>query len=190
MNQNFLAAPKVSQLLEDVDLDLAQQCQAAGCQRCRAKLHRDDYPRKPRGGPSHWDKRHSFTCAEHRHRTTPASVRYLGAKVYVGAVVVLLSALHHGISQRRLCFLRQHISVDRRTLAHWRKWWLERFAPSAFWKSARANFMPLLCELTLPLGLCERFGVEHVERLVDLLKFLAPITTTSHHTIKHFDGGG
>ena len=130
MNQNFLADPKVSQILEEVDLDLAQKCQQAGCQRCQAKLHRDDYPRKPRGGPAHWERRHSFTCASHRHRATPPSVRFLGPKVYIGTVVILLSALHHGFTPRRLSWLREHLNIDRRTLNHWRKWWLERFVPS------------------------------------------------------------
>ena len=38
--------------------------------------------------------------------------------------------------------------------------------------------MPPLCQKTLPLSLCLRFEVaERRDRLLDLLKFLAPITT-------------
>lgn len=41
----------------------------------------------------------------------------------------------------------------------------------------RARFLPLLCEQTLPLSLCLNFTVERRDRLLDLLKFLSPITT-------------
>jgi hypothetical protein len=37
--------------------------------------------------------------------------------------------------------------------------------------------MPPLCQKTLPLSLCLSFEVERRDRLLDLLKFLAPITT-------------
>ena len=37
--------------------------------------------------------------------------------------------------------------------------------------------MPLLCEQTLPYSLCASFVIERRDRLLDLLKFLAPITT-------------
>jgi hypothetical protein len=37
--------------------------------------------------------------------------------------------------------------------------------------------MPPLCQKTLPLSLCVSFDVERRDRLLDLLLFLAPITT-------------
>ena len=37
--------------------------------------------------------------------------------------------------------------------------------------------MPPLCDKTMPLSLCVSFEVERRDRLLDLLKFLAPITT-------------
>jgi len=37
--------------------------------------------------------------------------------------------------------------------------------------------MPPLCQKTLPLSLCLSFEVERRDRLLDLLKFLALITT-------------
>jgi len=162
MYQNYLADEQLWLFLEKVDAELAQKAQQEGCCRCGDKLYWDSYPRKPRGGPAGWDKRYSFTCAEKRHRVTPPSVRFLGPKVYV--------TVHA---------LRESLSIDRRTLEHWRTWWLERFVQSAFWKAARARFMPLICEKTLPLSLCEAFGVDRRDRLLDLLKFLSPITTRS-----------
>jgi len=73
--------------------------------------------------------------------------------------------------------LREVLGIDRRTLERWRQWWLSLFVASAFWREARARFMPPLCQKTLPLSLCVSFDVERRDRLLDLLRFLAPITT-------------
>ena len=51
---------------------------------------------------------------------------------------------------------------------------------------ARARFSPALNESALPYSLWEVFGAERRDRLLDLLRFLAPVTTTSAgpiHTI-------
>lgn len=180
----MLADPLLPELLEKVDEDLAQKAKLAGCY-CGNKLHCDNYPRKPRGGPGHWDKRLSFTCAGKRHRVTPPSVRFFGRRVYVATVVLLISAMQLGISERRVRDLRERLDIDRRTLERWRGWWLENFVRSSFWKGARARFMPVLCEKTLPLSLCEAFGIdcanaiERRDRLLRLLELLCPLTTSS-----------
>ncbi len=158
---------------------MAQEAKEAGCRRCGEKLHCDNYPRKPRGGASHWDKRLSFTCAKKRHRVTPRSVRFLGRRVYVATVVVLVSAMRHGLAPKRVQALRETLGIDRRTLERWREWWLENFVHGNFWKAARARFMPPLCERTLPLSLCEAFEIGSGERLLELLKFLSALTGTS-----------
>jgi hypothetical protein len=178
--QCYLADQQLHRLLEKVDVDLAQKTKAEGCCRCGDKLYYDSYPRKPRGGPATWDKRYSFTCATHRHRVTPPSVRFLGPKVYVMVVVVLISAMRHGLKAERVQALRERLGIDRRTLQHWRSWWLENFVRSRFWKGARARFMPPVSEATLPWSLCERFQIiKRRDRLLDLLQFLSPITTAS-----------
>lgn len=189
MNQNFLANNSLRQFLEEVDEDLACKCQEAGCARCGSKLHCDKYPRKPRGGPAQWNRRHSFTCADKRHRTTPPSVRFLGPKVYISVVVILVSAMTHGLSPKRITWLKEHLQIDRRTLAHWREWWRDHFTQGPFWKGARARLMPPVTEGSLPLELCERFGVERMDRLLELLKFLMPITTGSCLCFKEIEGG-
>lgn len=176
--QNHLADQRLFELLEKVDADLAGAAQQQGCLHCGGKLHRADYDRKPRGGPP-WDRRDSFCCAQEgcRRRRTPESVRFLGRKVYAGLVVVLVSAMIHGLKAERVRRLREGLQIDSRTLERWRQWWLENFVRSSFWKAARARLMPLLCERTLPWSLCVRFEVERRDRLLDLLQFLAPITT-------------
>jgi len=178
--QCYLADQQLHRLLEKVDADLAQKTQAERCRRCGDKLYYDSYPRKPRGGPATWDKRYSFTCATQRHRVTPPSVRFLGPKVYVMVVVVLISAMRHGLKPERVRALRESLGIDRRTLQHWRSWWLENFVRSRFWKEARARFMPAVSEGTLPWSLCQRFQIiKRRDRLLNLLQFLSPITTAS-----------
>jgi hypothetical protein len=175
--QSHLADQTLSTLLEEVDRDLAEAARAAGCLECGGVVHRADYARKPRGGPQ-WDTRDSFCCDVEgcRRRVTPPSVRFLGRRVYVGFVVVLVAAMHHGLSRERVEAIRETLGVDVRTLARWRAWWLDTFVQSSFWQDARARFMPPLKEASLPWSLCEFYRVERRDRLLDLLRFLAPIT--------------
>jgi hypothetical protein len=93
-------------------------------------------------------------------------------------VVVLISAMRHGVKPERVEVLREQLGIDRRTLERWRTWWLVTFVQSPFWKEARARFMPLLCEKTLPWSLGKAFRIERLDRLLDLLRFLRPITTS------------
>lgn len=176
------APESLYRLLEHVDSELAREVQEQGCRFClEGTLHRADYERKPRGGPAHWDERHSFCCERDgcRRRHTPPSVRFLGRKVYVGFVVVLKAALHQGLDATRLARLRLALpQIERRTVERWRRWWRETFATSPFWKAARARFLPPIPEERLPPGLCERFGIDAPDGVVSLLRFLAPITTS------------
>ena len=178
--QDHLADQQVYQLLEKVDGDLTEEARQHGCIHCGGTLHRADYERKPRGGPQ-WDLRMSLCCARKgcRRRNTPPSVRFMGRRIYAGLVVVLVSAMTQGLKPERVQRLREVLRIDRRTLERWRQWWLGLFVDSSFWREARARFMPPLCQKTMPLSLCVSFEVERRERLVDLLHFLAPITTPS-----------
>jgi len=169
-------------LLEKVDFDLAEEAKVEGCKHCGKKLHRGDYERKPRGGPG-WDKRYSFCCAKEgcRKRKTPPSLRFLGRKVYAGIVVVLVSAMTHGLKRKRVERLREALGIDKRTLERWRTWWLENFADGGFWKIERARFMPRLDETVLPLSLVEAFDAKQRAGLVRLMEFISPITVPTRN---------
>lgn len=170
---------RLFKLLEKADEDLAEEAAAEGCDHCGEEtLHCGDYERKPRGGPQ-WDKRRSFCCAKEgcRKRKTPPSVRFLGRKVYVGVVVVLVSAMLHGLKPKRVEQLRDELGVSERTLGRWRAWWLEHFADSRFWKGARAFFMPRLDEAVLPLSLVDAFQAKRRAGMTRLLEFISPVTT-------------
>jgi len=166
------------------DEDLAEQVRAGGC-RCGGRLHRAAYPRKPRGGPTDlgpaYDRRHSFCCDREgcRRRATPASLRFLGRRVYLGVVVVLVSIMAHGLTSTRLAQLRDDLggSLNVRTLARWRTWWREAFPQSPFWKHARGRFAAPMDRRRLPAALLARFrGTTLRLRLHALLQFLAPLT--------------
>ncbi len=168
------------------DQDLAEQARAAGCRRCGGALHRAHYSRKPRGIPGEIGAQHelrlSFCCAREgcRRRTTPPSLRFLGRRVYFSAVFVLVSALVHGLSPRRVAQLREQVGLDRHTLARWRRWWQQAFAPSPFWKAARGRFVPAVELPKLPASLLERFvGADASERLRAALAFLTPLSVSA-----------
>lgn len=173
------------QLLLNVDQENAEKAREKGCLCCGGALHWARYRRKVRGlsDPDEvvWEWRLSFCCAEEgcRKRVTPASVRFLGRRVYAGLVVVLLAAMVHGLTPYRVECLREMIGVDKRTLERWRKWWRENFPKSRLWKSLRALLAWPVCEKTLPWSLREAFCFEDEQGLVKLLRFLSPAFLSS-----------
>jgi hypothetical protein len=172
------------EILWQIDRLSAEEVRRGGCG-CGGKLHRADYVRKPRGGPAEIDpgqgKRLSLCCAVDgcRKRATPPSVRFLGRKVYQAVVVVVASALRHGMTPARAGRLCTLIGVDRRTLARWRRWWRTTFAHSLFWRVVGSRFQPSISATALPLRLLGRFPGDPRAQLVALLRFIAPITTSS-----------
>jgi hypothetical protein len=111
---------------------------------------------------------------------TPASVRFLGRRVYLGVIVVLAAAMRHGASRQRLATLREWFGVSAQTVLRWRGWWLVMFTQTPFWKLARGRFMPPVLETTMPASLVAQFGADEApETWRSLMAFLAPITTRS-----------
>ena len=165
------------------DEDLAAQAKAAGCLKCSGRLDSAPFARKPRGAttrlPDGFEWRFSFCCAVDgcRKRHTPPSIRFLGRRVYLGAVVVLATAMQQGVTPVRARRLKELLGVSPLTLARWREWWRTTFAESAFWKEMRARFASPPDASGFPLTLLERFGPEEDGRLLALLRFLAPLST-------------
>lgn len=184
MYAKLLGDATLYEILQRIDEDLAAQARSAGCT-CGGRLHSAVYPRKPRGGPAGlgagYEHRLSYCCAEDgcRRRTTPPSVRFLGRKVYLGAVVVLVSALRQGPSPTRVRVLHDLFGVGERTLQRWRQWWQQVFAEGSFWRAARGRFMPVVATGELPRAVAERFGAQGADGLCRLLRFLSPISTGS-----------
>ena len=181
----LLADARFWQFLHRLDEDLAATAGAARCPHCGGALHRGDYPRKPRGvgrallGPA-YERRHSFCCSRDgcRRRVTPPSVRFFGRRVFLGALVVLVSALAQGLTGQRRAGLAQQIGAGAQTLERWRRWWRETLPATAFWRSVRDRFVPPVALDELPQSLLARFaaGGSMIERLAHALHFLAPLS--------------
>ena len=133
----------------------------------------------------------SFCCARDgcRKRVTPPSVRFLGRKVYLGAVVILVSAMRQGPTPRRVRELTKLFDADRRTIYRWRDFWNERFPKTTFWKLARARLVPVFEIVDFPRSLLEAFVRAGDDRdgWEKLLRFLSPISTTKGLEIKVSD---
>lgn len=168
-----------------VDQDLAASVRQKACP-CGGRLHCAHYPRKPRGGgddlPEEYGYRLSFCCSREgcRKRVTPPSVRFLGRKVYLAAVVVLVAAMRQGPTARRIRELSAHFDVDRRTIVRWQQFWQEYLPGTPFWKVHRSRLVPVVDVSHLPLCLVQAFLDRDVgnPRLgwKRLLLFLAPMT--------------
>jgi hypothetical protein len=145
-------------------------------------LHCGSFARKPRGvpaglGPEHCE-RFSFCCAarECRKRETPGSLRFLGRKVFQGAMVVLVTAMQSGLTPARARQLEALVGVSRRTVARWRDWWCSVFTESPFWR-VHGALVPPVTTADLPSSLLKRFAGNIEQQLLSLLRLLKPITT-------------
>ncbi|MBZ0234630.1 MAG: hypothetical protein K8M05_20020 [Deltaproteobacteria bacterium] len=169
-------------LLPRIDDDLATKAQAAGCGFCGGRLDVANYPRALRGVDDEGEEslvRRSFCCAEEgcRRRCTPPSVRFLGRRVYAGAVFVLATALLHGPSKKSVTKLSTLLGISRRTLVRWRRWWSTMFPTSRFWTSLRGRFVRGVDEATMPASLLPEMAANDEPVVVALLRLLAPIST-------------
>lgn len=170
--------------LVEQDGDIAQRVLAAGCPHCGARLHAGHYGRKPRGISAAWEAyfgwRWSFCCSgdDCRRRATPPSVRFLGRKVYVGAVVVLaatafLAMVVGGEHEGRT------VRVPRRTVRRWRRWWTREVPATSFWHGLRGLLPPLFDVDALPASLLAALGGGSDEALCKLLRLVCPLSTQS-----------
>jgi hypothetical protein len=174
-----------------IDQDLAETTRKNACP-CGGRLHSANYLRKPRGTPAQLPDqerlRLSFCCDRDgcRRRVTPPSVRFLGPKVYLSVIIIVISAMRHGPTPRRVRELSQCFGADRRTIARWQVFWREQFPQTHFWKTARAALAPLVEIVALPYSLVHAFlsRYHRCRGWTLLLRFLSPITVPGALQIK------
>lgn len=160
------------------DRDLAARVHAAGCP-CGHPLDYSRYARKPRGGPPDLPEeccvRQSLCCRKDgcRKRRTPPSILFLGRRVYLGAAVVLISALAEGATARRLKTLRAMLGASAPTIARWRRWWTEVFPHHEAGQLVRARLAWGLDKTRLPRSLLLCLEGVLVGRVVWVLRLLA-----------------
>jgi hypothetical protein len=126
----------------------------------------------------------SYCCAREgcRRRATPASVRFLGRRVYLGALVVLVTALSQGLGGARRAQLRERFGISERTVRRWRRWWTEVFPATRWWHGERGRFVPPVKLTQLPGALLGRFaGADPLTQMRDVLAFLAPLSHDAGH---------
>lgn len=174
----LLQDPAFFRFLQRIDEEFAAETRRGRCCRCTGALHSADYPRKPRGCPASviedYSSRYSFTCGRCEKRATPASVRFLGRRVYV-AVVLMLVSPRGGAKARALCEL---LTIPERTLDRWRAWWAQDFSRTPFWQSMRERFAVVVEATQLPQSLLARFDKDSAaDRMMQLLRFVSPLST-------------
>lgn len=182
MYQTLLSSSSFFTLLLRFDEDLAAQAREVGCP-CGGALHSARYVRKPRGGPEGLGPEHamrlSFCCSVEgcRRRTTPPSLRFLGRKVFFGALVLLLPVLREGPTPQRLRRLAETFAVSPRTLLRWRRWWRAVVPLSRFWEAMRGRFAVPVATEALPGSLLAAFSAraQPREQVVSVLLWLSPL---------------
>ena len=172
-------------MLWAIDVAIVERAAMERCRLCAGPLHRGDYARKPRGGlPSaggeEFVMRFSLCCGREgcRKRATPPSVRFLGRRVYLGATVIVASAIALVISTASA--IRRATGIPARTTRRWLGWWHGAFTTTSVFADLSARLVPAVSRSTLPTSLLERLsGDEPARRVQKLLGWLAPITTAS-----------
>lgn len=147
MVHEFRLGEEFFALLVGLDEQIARQVAAAGCPACGGPLYQGNYERKPRGGllgvaGEAFTLRHSLCCGREgcRRRALPPSLRFLGRRVYVGAVVLLASVVAQVASALREA--QAATGVPSRTLRRWGAWWRTQLPRSATWTQLRSRFTP------------------------------------------------
>ena len=108
MYSTLLADATFHELLLVFDRDIAIAARRGRCLLCGSVVHSARYRRKPRGRPAglgdEHDWRFSFCCARDgcRTRKTPPSLRFLGRRVYLAAMVVLIAIMREGATAARM----------------------------------------------------------------------------------------
>lgn len=170
--------------LTAIDAAITARVGSEGCRFCGGPLHRGDYARKPRGGlvaaaAEAFARRFSLCCGREgcRRRATPPSVRFLGRRVYVGAVVVVASVV--ALAQKAAREIRRTTGIPARTTRRWLHWWRGPFVATAVFMEICGRLVPAVERTLLPTSVLERMNALPPVRVQKLLAWLAPLTTTS-----------
>jgi hypothetical protein len=177
------------EILERADEAITLRVAAEGCPECEGPLHRGDYDRKPRGGlfaaaGEEFVRRFSLCCGREgcRKRATPPSLRFLGRRFYLGAVVILASLVAHAIEVTErvgmATKIRAATGVPALTTRRWLAWWRGPFLSTEVFVAIRARLIGVDAE-RLPASILDRLPGTRAEQVRMLVMLLAPISTTS-----------
>jgi len=180
----WIADTNFFQLLDAEDARIAAAVKAANCPDCGGRLDQANYPRKPRGGEvgaagEILDRRRSFSCCREgcRHRRTPASLVFLGRRVYL-AVTVVVMALRAAVPFA----LAAPASPPRRTLRRWLAWFAFELPVTGWFTTVRARLSPRLePDERLPGALVDRLRAHHAitDAILATLRLFAPLSSVT-----------
>jgi len=180
LSHDWIADLNFFRSLDVQDAEAAAAMKAAGCPRCGGRLDRADYPRKPRGGEvgvagELFGRRRSLCCAREgcRRRQTPASLVFLGRRVYLAITVVV--ATWRAAAARAA-------SPPRRTVRRWLAWVAMEAQGTPCVTELRARMSPRLePSEAIPGALIVRLQVGRTvsAALEATLRLLSPLSTTA-----------
>ena len=169
--------------LTAIDEAIVAEVAAGPCAECGGRLHRGDYPRKPRGGliggaAERFGRRFSLCCGREgcRRRATPPSLRFLGRRVYVGAVVIAACVI--ALAAATESAARRATGIAPRTARRWCRWWRDAFPGTSVFVAIAARLV-VFDRRRMPTSILERFVGADAVRVRAMLGWLAPLTTTS-----------
>ena len=169
--------------LEQLEEQLTLRVAAANCAARGGALHRSDYRRKPRGGLIAAEGedsmvRFSLCCGREgcRKRATPPSLRFLGRRVYLGAVVIVASMVAQALGTAKQ--IRGATGVPGRTVRRWLDWWRGPFLSTEVFVMLRARWVGIAVD-QIPESTRARLEGAPEERVQTVLQLLAPLTTSS-----------
>lgn len=163
-----------------MDAAIARHVAAGGCQACGGPLHRSDYDRKPRGGAiaavgDDLMRRFSLCCGRDgcRKRNTPASLRFLSRRVYLGVVVIVACLRAQGVASAREVHKRTGVAA--RTAQRWIAWWRRAFIATAVFVAVRARLVGVEVG-ELPASLVGRLPGDPLKQVLRMMELLGPLT--------------
>ena len=169
------------ELLVRADEAVTRRVAAEGCAVCDGPLHRSDYDRKPRGAliapaGEAFVRRFSLCCGREgcRKRATPPSMRFLGRRVYLGAVVIVASMV--ALALRAAGEIRRQTGVPARTVQRWLGWWQGPFLDTEVFVTICARLIGVDVG-QVPASIVGRHEGTRTERVRRMLEWLLPLTT-------------
>lgn len=189
MSHKFLFDSSFHLLLIAIDSELIKKVRAKGCVYCGGRLHQANYPRSPLGVPSnlreHYERRYSLCCGQCRRRTTSTSVRFFGRCWFPAPILLLISALTYGATDKKCAQLERlfGVRVSKKTWKRWRCWWALAFKSTSFWPSVSGSIPVPQLNGPFPKTFLAKYPGLLQKRLLSLLRFLAPLTAGIHQAV-------
>lgn len=170
-------------VLVEVDEAVTRRVAVGGCPVCDGPLHRSDYDRKPPGAlvapaGEAFARRFSLCCGRERcrKRAMPPSVRFLGRRVHLGAVVILASIV--ALALRAAAKIWRRTGVPARTTRRWLGWWQGPFLRTGMFVSICTRLIGIDVG-RVPASIVDRLEGTQTQQVRTMLELLAPLTTIS-----------